>query len=305
MENRNWFPAARTGDRRRREARGDDGTGGDTETEEAAREARAEGPRARAARAEGRGDAPGAPEARAQGPGDAAGAPGDDGEARDAHDGDALETHDGDVRDVGRFEELVVAHSGALHGYLARRAPAAADDLLAEVWLRAFAGRAGYDPARGTVRVWLFGVARHVLAAHWRGADGYGPGARTGTTGTGTAASAPTAGPGAGIAGTGLGMRPRPGPGAEPYADPWAAVDQRLDAAAVAPLIRRTLSELPHVERELLLLVTWEQLTPAEAAAVVGVPQGTARSRLHRARARLREVLADTPAFTGTTGGLR
>jgi RNA polymerase sigma-70 factor (ECF subfamily) len=281
MESHNWFPAARAGDRRTRVTRGDTRTGGDTETGEAAPEVRAAGP----------GDTAGAP-------GDAAGGDGEahDGGVRNAHDGDAHDggvrnAHDGGVRDAARFEELVVAHSAALHGYLARRAPAAADDLLAEVWLRAFAGRAGYDPARGTARVWLFGVARHVLAAHWRGVDGYGPGGRTGAAGT--AASAGDAG------------RAGAGAGAEPSADPWAAVDQRLDAAAVAPLIRRTLSELPHVERELLLLVTWEQLTPAEAAAVVGVPQGTARSRLHRARARLRDVLADTPAFTGTTGGLR
>jgi RNA polymerase sigma-70 factor (ECF subfamily) len=39
--------------------------------------------------------------------------------------------------------------------------------------------------------------------------------------------------------------------------------------------------------------VAWEQLTPAQAATVLGVPQGTARSRLHRARAALRPVLAE------------
>lgn len=167
----------------------------------------------------------------------------------------------GSAHDPAAFEPLVARHTAALHGYLARRAPAAADDLVAEVWLRAFAGRAGFDPRRGTARAWLFGVARHVLAAHWRGAEQAG------------------------------------GPaGAEPAADPWQAVDQRLDAAAVAPLIRRTLRELPSVERELLLLVIWEELTPAEAAAAVGIPQGTARSRLHRARTRLRDAL--TPAVT-------
>jgi len=45
--------------------------------------------------------------------------------------------------------------------------------------------------------------------------------------------------------------------------------------------------------REVLLLVAWEQLTPAEAAAVLGVPPGTARSRLHRARAALRLALQE------------
>jgi RNA polymerase sigma-70 factor (ECF subfamily) len=53
---------------------------------------------------------------------------------------------------------------------------------------------------------------------------------------------------------------------------------------------------LPPGERDVLLLVAWEQLTPAEAAVALGVPQGTARSRLHRARAALRLVLAGAPA---------
>ncbi|MER6270294.1 MULTISPECIES: RNA polymerase sigma factor [unclassified Streptomyces] len=167
------------------------------------------------------------------------------------------------IREPEAFEQLVVRHSGALHGYLARRAPGAADDLLAEVWLQAFSGRATYDAARGTLRTWLFGVARNVLAAHRRRDEHDG----------------------------------RVLPGDEASSDPWRAVDQRLDAAAVAPLIRDTLAGLPHVERELLLLVAWEQLTPSEAAAVVGIPAGTARSRLHRARTRLRTALGSAPSL--------
>ncbi|MEV6008022.1 sigma-70 family RNA polymerase sigma factor [Streptomyces sp. NPDC051976] len=183
------------------------------------------------------------------------------GSAADASTADGCAADDAALADSAddpaAFTPLVPRHSAALHGYLARRAPAAADDLLAEVWLRAFAGRAGFDPARGTARAWLFGVARHVLAAHLRGAQ-----AVSAATVDETAAT-----------------------------DPWHAVDQRLDAAAVAPLIRHTMRELPAVERELLLLVIWEELTPSEAAAVVGIPQGTARSRLHRARTRLRDAL--------------
>ena len=69
----------------------------------------------------------------------------------------------------------------------------------------------------------------------------------------------------------------------------------RLDSAARAPGAGAALRALPAAEREVLLLVAWEQLTPAEAAVVLGVPQGTARSRLHRARAALRPVLARSP----------
>ena len=155
------------------------------------------------------------------------------------------------VRDPAAFEQLVTRHSAVLHGFLVRRAPAVADDLLSETWLQALRNRVAYDPGCGTVRGRLFGVARVVLASYWRGA------------------------------GRDQGV---PSESAEGSTDPWLAVDQRLDAAAVAPLIRRVLADMPEVERQLLLLVVWEQLTPAEAAATVGIPAGTARSRLHRAR---------------------
>lgn len=174
------------------------------------------------------------------------------------------------VRDPVAFEPLVARHSTALHGFLVRRVPGAADDLLSETWLQAFGSRAGFDPGRGTVRGWLFGVARVVVAGYWRGAP-----------------------QDQGIP-----------PGSEGSTDPWQAVDQRLDAAAVAPLIRRVLAGMPEVERQLLLLVIWDQLTPAEAAAAVGVPPGTARSRLHRARQRLREALG-TRQGTDTRAELR
>ena len=60
-------------------------------------------------------------------------------------------------------------------------------------------------------------------------------------------------------------------------------------------MLAAALRALPAAERDVLLLVAWEQLTPAEAAVVLGVPQGTARSRLHRARAALRPVLVASP----------
>ncbi|MFE6176978.1 hypothetical protein [Streptomyces sp. NPDC056464] len=55
---------------------------------------------------------------------------------RDGGDAPARATHD-----PAAFEALVTHHSVALHGYLARRAPTVADDLLSEVWLQAYASR--------------------------------------------------------------------------------------------------------------------------------------------------------------------
>lgn len=158
------------------------------------------------------------------------------------------------------FVEVVQRHEVAVHGFLARRSGRqAADDLLGEVWVRAFAARGSYDLAHADARPWLYGIARNVLRAHWKA----------------EAAVSHSA--------------------AEPTLDPWDDVVDRLDSAARAPALASALRALPAAERDVLLLVAWEQLTPAEAAVVLGVPQGTARSRLHRARTTLRPILARTP----------
>jgi len=157
------------------------------------------------------------------------------------------------------FVEVARRHEVAVHGYLARRAGRqAADDLLAEVWLRAFAARAGYDARHGDAGPWLYGIARNVLREHWRTAGADEPAALD-----------------------------------EPRVDPWDGVNARLDSAERAKAVMAAVRELPEAEREVLLLVAWEQLTPAEAAKVLGVPQGTARSRLHRARATLHQMLGE------------
>jgi RNA polymerase sigma-70 factor, ECF subfamily len=157
------------------------------------------------------------------------------------------------LNDPHVFEELVSSLSPRIYGYLARRAPQHADDLLSEVWLAAFQNRGQYDVAQAEVAAWMFGIARNVLLAHLR--------------------------------------RQRRSHGVpvidEPHLDEWEAVDRRLDAAGHAPALRRALADLPPEEREVLPLVAWEQLTPSEAAASLGIHPGTARSRLHRARARM------------------
>ncbi len=63
--------------------------------------------------------------------------------------------------DAKAFGELFWRHNGAVHGYLARRAGRdAADDLVAEVWLRAFRDRANFDLRYPDARPWLYGIAR-------------------------------------------------------------------------------------------------------------------------------------------------
>ena len=63
--------------------------------------------------------------------------------------------------------------------------------------------------------------------------------------------------------------------------------------------VRAALAALDDVEREVLTLSAWEGLTPTEIATVLQIPAVTVRTRLHRARARLRvqlEMMSDAPA---------
>lgn len=55
--------------------------------------------------------------------------------------------------------------------------------------------------------------------------------------------------------------------------------------------LRRAIAQLPEAHREVVLLVELEELEYQQAAAVIGCPVGTVRSRLHRAKAMLMELL--------------
>ena len=164
---------------------------------------------------------------------------------------------DAGVVDPVAFTALVDREGPDIHAYLVRRAPAEAEDLLGRVWVEAYASRRSFDPMRGSARSWLFGVARHVLLRAWRDRP----------------------------------PEPRDHMLTTAPVDPWDEVDARLDSAALARPLRAALGGLPEVDREMLLLIAWEQLTPTEAAAVVGIPPATARTRLHRARSRMRTAL--------------
>jgi RNA polymerase sigma-70 factor (ECF subfamily) len=67
-------------------------------------------------------------------------------------------------------------------------------------------------------------------------------------------------------------------------------VNDWLEAETIMGKIRRALSALPADQRDVVELVAWSELSLAEAAAVLGVPLGTVKSRLSRARERLRDL---------------
>jgi RNA polymerase sigma-70 factor (ECF subfamily) len=180
-----------------------------------------------------------------------------------------LPESDADVIDASRHEPLTFVavfdrHFDTIHRYLARRVgPDVADDLASETFTTAFRLRDRYDLTRSDARPWLFGIATN-LVRHHRRSEGRRLRAYSRLDG---------------------------GQPSDPEAD---QVAERVDAARAAPRIADALSRIPAADRDALLLLAWADLRYDEIAVALEIPVGTVRSRIHRARKRLRELLGST-----------
>ncbi len=77
----------------------------------------------------------------------------------------------------------------------------------------------------------------------------------------------------------------------------------RVDAARAAPTLARGLASLKRGERDVLLLHVWAELSQAEVAEALELPEGTVRSRLSRARRRMREQISASGQETAGPAG--
>lgn len=170
-----------------------------------------------------------------------------------------------------RFRRLFDEAERDLLAYALRRVerPEDAADVVAETFLVAWR-RLPEVPAGGEARLWLYGVARRQLANQRRGQ------LRRSQLVDRLRAELPAAMATAGSAAA-------------------TADDDR------APLVRAALARLTEEDRELLTLSAWEGLSPGELATALELPAVTLRSRLHRARKRLRAELVRDHA--GVTAG--
>lgn len=161
------------------------------------------------------------------------------------------------------FAAVFDRYNPEIYRYAARRlGRGLADDVAAETFLVAFDRRDRYDLARANARPWLYGIASNLIAQHRRAeVQLYRALARTGV------------------------QEP-----AEGHAD---RVAMRVDSEAIRERLAAALAQIPGRERDVLLLVAWADLSTQESAQALGIPEGTVRSRLHRARRRLRAALAD------------
>ncbi len=178
-----------------------------------------------------------------------------------------MEPSDADViaaslAEPAAFGAIFDRHASTILRYFGRRVePAAAEGLLGEVFRIAFEQRASFDPSRASARPWLYGIAANLVGRHRRSER------RRLHAMARLAARQPI--------------------------DQNDVVGEHaagsLDAAEAWSRLAGTVDLLPAVEREALLLFAWENLSYDDIADALGVPVGTVRSRLNRARRRLRE----------------
>ncbi|MCA2217330.1 RNA polymerase sigma factor [Jidongwangia harbinensis] len=188
--------------------------------------------------------------------------------------------------DAAAFGQVFDQHAGAVyrHAVRANGSHAGADDVVSLTFLEAWRIRDTLRPEGGDLRPWLLGIATNVLRNRWR------------TMRRHRAAM----------------LRLPPADHVPDIADEVAG---RIDDAAQLTAAAAALRRLRRTEREVFLLCVWSQLDYAATAEALGVPVGTVRSRLSRARTRLRALAeeemnrsrapAEPPARSGPEQGDR
>ena len=76
-------------------------------------------------------------------------------------------------------------------------------------------------------------------------------------------------------------------------ADPSPGTEEQVVAAEEKSRLREAITLLPEDQREALILTQLEKVPYEEAAKLLGVSEGTVKSRVNRAKARLKEILSE------------
>jgi RNA polymerase sigma factor (sigma-70 family) len=158
------------------------------------------------------------------------------------------------------FRELFETHHAAMFrlAYRLTSAVDAAEDIMQECFLRLMRNP-GFDHERGSLRQYLYGMVWNLVRQRWQA--------------NGREIAFDEA------------AENKPSPAS-------ASVPDAIASAEVSEVVQAALASLPVLQREAIVLFEFEELSLEETAAVVGSDVGTVKSRLHRARERLRRSLA-------------
>ena len=154
------------------------------------------------------------------------------------------------------FEQLYRSSRDDLYAYVAGllRDRSAAEEVTAAVFERAFRKRARFDSRRGSPRAWLFGIARNAALDELRR------------------------------------RRRQAELAAEPADFASPAIDALAEGGARRATVVAALGELEPRDRELVAMRFFAGLSNAEIAAVLGISESNAGTKLHRVITKLREA---------------
>lgn len=162
--------------------------------------------------------------------------------------------------ELAAFDRLYARYERRLYGYIRRIVgeSAVADDLFQDIFLKVLRDRS-YDPERGRFAPWLFAVARNACLAAQRSERSH------------------------------ANLRERAGETLQPTT-PAPRPDARLGEAA---RVQAAMAALPEAQRQLILLKQLGELSYREIAGLMGVAEGTIKSRLHAATQAFRRLLTE------------
>ncbi|SDZ15660.1 RNA polymerase sigma factor, sigma-70 family [Herbiconiux ginsengi] len=179
--------------------------------------------------------------------------------------------------DSAAFASIYDLHRDRVFGQALRliREPHDAEDVTALVFLEAWRRRASVRLVDGSVMPWLLVTTNNVVRNVERGKRRYR---------------------------AALSRLPKPSLHDE-QPDHAESVGERIDQDARDAQVRRAFSSLSKADQDVITLCVIEGLTQAQAAAALGVPDGTVKSRLSRAKKRLADLNSDGFNTMSTVGG--
>jgi RNA polymerase sigma-70 factor (ECF subfamily) len=130
--------------------------------------------------------------------------------------------------------------------------PAAAEDVTQDVFVALLRQPERFDPARGSLRAFLLGIARNLVLKRWRDEERWD----------------------------------------KLHDEHFVAAPMNIEQSETGELVGRAVRSLPPLQREVVILADYEELSLAEIARAVDAEIGTVKSRLHRGRENLRKMLA-------------
>lgn len=158
---------------------------------------------------------------------------------------------------------------------------AVAEDVTQEVFMTLIRDAKKFDPARGTLSGFLFGIARNHLRRRWE-QDRHSLALPDDADELDTLLAACA----------GAGKNGRSSGNGNGHA-PFLLRHDEFTSLETVGRVRQAIATLPQNYREVVILCELEEMSYEEAAAALDCPLGTVRSRLHRARALLAEKLHD------------